>query len=38
MTRNDETDVLVCSTLGTVISLAAIWITTAVAYAPGVVA
>jgi hypothetical protein len=41
MTRNDETDVsfpYVCSTLGTVISLAAVWITTAVAYAPGVVA
>jgi hypothetical protein len=43
MTRNDETDisfpyVLVCSTLGTVISLADVWITTAVAYAPGVVA
>ena len=43
MTRNDETDisfpyVLVCSTLGTVISLEAVWISTAVAYAPGVVA
>ena len=43
MTRNDETDisfpyVLVCGTLGTVISRAAVWITTAVAYAPGVVA
>ena len=43
MNRNDETDisfpyVLVRSTLGTVISLAAVWITTAVAYAPGLVA
>jgi hypothetical protein len=43
MTRNDETDisfpyVLICSILGTVISLSAVWITTDVAYAPGVVA
>jgi len=43
MTRNDETDVsfpyvLICSIFGTVVSLASVWITTAVAYAPGVVA
>jgi hypothetical protein len=30
--------VLICSIFGTVVSLAAVWITTAVAYAPGVVA
>ena len=43
MTHIDNTDnsfpyVLVCSTIGTVISLAAVWISTVITYAPAVVA
>jgi hypothetical protein len=37
-TDNSFPYVLVCSIFGTLISLAAVWISTAVAYAPGVVA